>query len=150
MDYYQGVVSDYIAADRATFVSNEFWINPKGGPEWFIDALAISLSGPAGQGQGRVYLCEVTYSADVAKIVKKVKALSDNLDLIKSFLLEVSNIPEEWDVKVWLFVLRDNAAKIRERLGPAYKPKITHLEDVAPWRYSKGYRERDPDQNRRV
>jgi hypothetical protein len=70
--------------------------------------------------------------------------LSQHRDEIKSFLVEESRIPKDWDVKIWLFILRENAMKVVDRLKPAYIAKITYLEDATPWHHSKGYRKGEP------
>lgn len=48
MDYFQGVVTEYLRADRSCFVNPEFWIrgnleSPQDKPHWFVDVLAISM-----------------------------------------------------------------------------------------------------------
>ena len=50
MDYYQGVVTEYLRANRATFVNTECCIqlNPgphpdNSGPHWYCDAVAVNL-----------------------------------------------------------------------------------------------------------
>ena len=50
MDYYQGVVTDYLRADRAIFVNTECCIqlqaspNPdSSGPHWYCDAVAADF-----------------------------------------------------------------------------------------------------------
>lgn len=50
MDYFQGVVAEYLSADRAKFMNPECCIQPSpgdspkaSGPHWYCDLVAISL-----------------------------------------------------------------------------------------------------------
>ena len=48
MDYFQGVVLEYLRADRACFVNPEFWIrgneiSPHEKPHWFVDLVALHV-----------------------------------------------------------------------------------------------------------
>jgi hypothetical protein len=63
VDYFQGVVTEYLRADRAVFVNTECCIqlnpldNPdKSGPHWYCDAVAVNFR------DSKVFLCEVSYS----------------------------------------------------------------------------------------
>ena len=62
MDYYQGIVIDYLRADRAVFVNTECCIqlnesdNPAQ-PHWYCDAVAVDFR------CRRIFLCEISYSA---------------------------------------------------------------------------------------
>jgi hypothetical protein len=62
MDYFQGVVTEFLRADRAMFVNTEYLIQLDPGTSlgkgrhWYCDALTINFK------DSTVYLCEVTYS----------------------------------------------------------------------------------------
>jgi len=59
MDYYQGVVIEYLRANRARFVNTECLIqleagdNPDRGTHWYCDAVTIDLR------ESAVFLCEI-------------------------------------------------------------------------------------------
>ena len=55
MYYFEGIVEKYIAADRSTFVSPQFYLRV-GGKEFWIDAVAISVR------ERSIHLCEVTFN----------------------------------------------------------------------------------------
>lgn len=64
MDHFEGVVLDYLRADRALFVNSQCCIqlnegaNPDtSGPHWYCDAVAVSFKEQA------AYLCEISYAA---------------------------------------------------------------------------------------
>ena len=61
MNTYQELVADFIAASRRMFVSPEYFIDL--GTGMWIDVVAIEPS------TKRVYLCEVTYSKDLSKLM---------------------------------------------------------------------------------
>jgi hypothetical protein len=62
MDYYQGVVTDYIRADRSMFVNTEYCLQlepgdrPAKGKHWYCDAVATDFRRQC------VYLCEISFS----------------------------------------------------------------------------------------
>jgi hypothetical protein len=63
VDYYQGVVIDYLRANRAVFVNSECCIqlnagqNPdSSGPHWFCDAVAVDFE------KHGIFLCEISYA----------------------------------------------------------------------------------------
>jgi hypothetical protein len=64
MDYFQGVVTEFLRADRAMFVNTEYLIQLEPGSSlakgrhWYCDALAINFK------ESTVHLCEVSYSHD--------------------------------------------------------------------------------------
>ena len=59
MDYYQGVVADYLTADRAFFVKPECLIrlSPAGpllkSQHWYCDVLAVSFREPCAVSSGK-------------------------------------------------------------------------------------------------
>ncbi len=140
MEYYQGIVADYVSADRATFVANEYLLELERGkqPYWWIDTLAVSLK------EETAYLCEVTFSKQLSKIAGKVRAFYENMEGISAALHREASIPSTWKITPWLFVPRLNGPQLVERLQPALIAKITYLEDVAPWIYPNGWRDGEP------
>ena len=72
MDYYQGVVTEYLRADRAIFLNTECCIqlNPGAnpdttGPHWFCDAVAADFRAEA------VFLCEVSYARGLGALLRR-------------------------------------------------------------------------------
>jgi hypothetical protein len=83
MDYYQGVVMEYLRADRSVFINPEFLIQikpgkkPPKGSSWYCDVLAVKF-GSDSSDPTTVYLCEVTYSQTLQGLMKRLKAWNDN------------------------------------------------------------------------
>jgi hypothetical protein len=135
MDYFQGVVAEYLRADRSCFINTEFWIRgnelkPYDRPHWFVDALAIHMK------QRRVYLCEVTYAKKAPALMKRLESWRDNWPTIKKTLVEDIGISPEWPIRPWIFTPKH----IRESIEPAVRnlnkdTRFTDLEAVLPWLY---------------
>jgi|SRR5579863_2955137 len=152
MDYYQGIVAEYLAANRATFVNPECLIQLEPGDapakhrHWYCDVLAIE------PGKERAWLCEVTFSTTLAALVGRLRAWSTHWPEIRIALARDSAIPLTWQVKPRLFIpavrrsLLD--AKLRTLAGSAESemptPEIKHLEDIVPWKY-RTWDRRDED-----
>jgi hypothetical protein len=145
MDYYQGVVTDFLRADRAVFVNPELPIQlaraaaPKKGPSWYCDVAAVNLR------ERRVYLCEVTYSTTLHSLLKRLQAWSTNWPAVCSAIRSDSSVPNEWKIQPWVFIPKKSRTKLEEKLmslinvgevdGSMPRPRITDLEEVAPWEY---------------
>jgi hypothetical protein len=145
MDYYQGIVADYLAADPAMFVKPECCIrlDPTGrlkkGEHWYCDVLAINLRART------VYLCEVTYSQTLATLRKRLTEWDANWPAIRVALAHDNHVAPDWDVSPWVFVPRAQhslavrkIAQLTAADGGAERmpvAKVTDLEDVAPWLY---------------
>ena len=157
MDYFQGVVTDYLRANRATFVNTECCIqlnpgaNPDtSGPHWYCDAVAVNLREQKG------YLCEITYSKTLGALSKRLASWAGSWPDLRAALQRDCGIPFEWAVRPWLFVpqqLEDLLAQQLSKLPGSGKPgeqmpksKVTWLEEVTPWKYNSWHREhRDED-----
>ena len=69
-DFFQGVVAEYLRADRGVFVNPEILLqlepgaSPKKGRFWYCDLMAVSLR------EKMVYLCEVTYATSASALNK--------------------------------------------------------------------------------
>lgn len=144
MDYFQGVVIEYLRQDRSTFVNPECLIQlepgnvPDKGRSWYCDVVAADFS------ESTLYLCEVSYSTTMSALSKRLKAWAEHWPGIRTALLRDCNMPKEWKVQPWLFVPRDLCAAIRRKMPAAHShgsdgcaampvPRITTLEEVAPW-----------------
>jgi hypothetical protein len=147
VDYYQGVVTDFLRADRAVFVNTECCIqlhpgsNPGGGMHWFCDAVAINMR------ERQVFLCEITYSKSLDALLKRLTGWSTNWPALRIALVRDLCIPVDWPVTPWVFIPSEREDLLERKLarvaipeGDASilmpKPKVTHLERVAPWNYN--------------
>lgn len=146
MDYYQGVVQEYLTADRRIFVSPEYWFALDEGPHglkgrnWFIDILAIDLS------RNTVTLCEVTFSKTAAALMKRLREWSQHWPEVRERIAYVSGLPDgmTFEVRVFTPGYDDLATKLQKRLQSeqlAFQPTVTKLEEVAPWRYKPHQRD---------
>jgi len=138
VDYFQGVVAEYLRANRATFVNPEFFLqldnglkSPPKGTAWYVDLLAINLA------ERTAYLCEVTYSESLAALLERLAAWSANWSGMMTALRRDACVADDWQVRPWLFVPEHAIARLIMRL-PALPvvPKVTPLEMTQPWRFS--------------
>lgn len=144
MNYYQGVVLEYLRADRAVFVNEECCIqlhpgdNPDvTGPHWYCDALACDFRHKS------IFLCEITYSSSLASLLKRLQDWHDHWDMVCAALRRDSFLPADWHARPWLFVpehlipllirklIQMNGADSKRE----FVPRVTTLEMVQPWRY---------------
>jgi hypothetical protein len=147
VDYFQGVVTDYLRADRAMFINTECCIqlnpgaNPdKSGPHWFCDVVAVNLR------ESEVFLCEVTYSQSLGALSKRLQSWSANWPLLRAALTRDCAVHTDWPVRPWLFIPHDLRGHLEKQLAripnmgssPAHMPQpmVTDLEDVTPWKYN--------------
>jgi hypothetical protein len=146
MDYFQGVVTEFLRADRAVFVNTECCIqlnpgeNPdRTGPHWFCDAVAVNFR------ERRVYLCEITYSKSLSALNKRLADWAADWGLLQVALVRDCHVPGVWPVQPWLFVPHALQMPLKEKLARISSigmgsdrmpiPRTTDLEEVAPWKY---------------
>ncbi len=145
MDYFEGVVTDYLSADRAMFVNPQCRIQlsagdtRKKGEYWYCDILAVNFR------QSTAYLCEVTLSKNVAALDKRLREWSASWLSIRGALVRDNFIPASWNVRPWVFVPKAHeelaSRKLSQFLNPNGGPEqmpdplVTFLEDVTPWKY---------------
>jgi hypothetical protein len=138
MDYYQGVVLDYLRANRAIFINAECCIqlneahNPdSSGPHWYCDAVACDFR------ERCIFLCEISYSSDLAALVKRLRQWHENWQGVRHALARDCHVPPDWPVRPWLFVPEGLIDRLVKHLqtAPDFTPRITTLEAVQPWRY---------------
>lgn len=144
MDYYQGVVLDYLRADRAVFVNPECCIqlnekaNPDtSGPHWYCDAVAVDFRATT------VFLCEISFAAKPSAMIDRLRQWSANWLDVQKALVRDCKVPQAWPVRPWLFVPEIHipalVAKLKTIVGndslPVFQPRITPLESVQPWEY---------------
>lgn len=137
MDYYQGVVAEYLRRDRACFVNPEFYLQNDLCPDeaarkvhWYVDVLAIHLRHKC------VYLCEVTYAQRPAALLSRLRTWFVHWPTIKQTLARDSNVPPEWSIRPWIFVPQAKIDLLKRSM-PAFNPsaRVTALEETAPWTY---------------
>ena len=156
MDYFQGVVTEFLRADRAVFVNTECCIqlnpgeNPdRTGPHWFCDAVAVNFR------EKRTYLCEITYAKSLGALNKRLADWATHWSLLRLALVRDCHVPDAWPVQPWLFVPNALQAPLKEKLsrisnigeGPGQMPcpRTTDLEEVAPWKYRSWNRGEESD-----
>jgi hypothetical protein len=157
VDYYQGVVLDYLRNDRAIFVNPECCIqlkdgkSPSRGEHWFCDAVAIDLNGPT------VFLCETSYAAGLGKLINRLTAWSQHWAGVEEALHRDCKVPVCWPVRPWLFIPQEAVQKLVARVNlmagadgkRVFRPRITTLESVQPWqRTSWLHRDCDTDKSK--
>lgn len=141
MDYFEGVVFEFLRADRTLFINTQCCIqlNPSdnpdtSGPHWYCDAIAVCIK------RKTAYLCEITYASSPHSLFKRIKAWDSNWALVRKALARDSGVPEEWTVIPWIFVPNSNIPKVEVftftlPAGNMPRPKIQSLESVMPWLY---------------
>jgi hypothetical protein len=145
MDYFEGVVADYLSADRAMFVNPQCRIQlnagdtPQKGEYWYCDILAVNFR------ESTAYLCEVTLSRNVAALNKRLREWNAHWVSVRDALARDNSIPVDWDVRPWVFVPDAQKELVRQKVRQFLlpdggreqmpEPKVTSLEDVTPWQY---------------
>jgi hypothetical protein len=148
MDYFQGVVTEYLRADRAVFVNTECLIqlddgNDLGkGRHWYCDAVAANFR------ESTVYLCEITYSTTMQTLLARLEHWANHWPLLCQAVARDCCVPNSWKVQPWTFIPKRYHQAFNEKLAkrlvsipcldqharmPA--PKVTYLESVTPWNY---------------
>jgi hypothetical protein len=144
MDYFQGVVTEYLRANRATFVNTECLIQldsgdaPAKGRHWYCDAVAVNFA------ERSVHLCEVSYSTTLYALLARLAGWSKNWPTLQQALCRDCGVPNDWRVRPWVFVPRDRETAFLGKVSqmtaaegsitmPA--PRVTYLEEVVPWKY---------------
>jgi hypothetical protein len=135
MDYFQGVVMEYLRADRSCFVNPEFWIRgnlerPHERPHWFVDVLAVSMRDKA------VYLCEVTYAKQPRALARRLHSWRQHWEVINETLKHDAFIDKEWPLVPWVFAPPTTLDFIKVELFKLFpEARTTNLETVLPWLY---------------
>ena len=145
MDYFQGVVTEYLRAKRSRFVNTEYMINLdsdgayKRARHWYCDAVAIDFADDS------VHLCEITYSKTLHAVGRRLQFWCNHWSEIVAAIRRDSELKGQWNFSPHVFVPKDLAAQMELR-SQALKhsdaaeirmpaPIITLLEEVLPWKY---------------
>jgi len=144
MDYYQGVVTDYLRANRSTFVNTECLIQLDSkkatvkGAHWYCDAIAVNFA------EKKLYLCEVTYSKTLHALLTRLRSWNTHWAPLCAALRRDCSVPTDWETQPWLFMPEDRYSLYKQKVaqlsdlgmnGHMPKPRVTFLECVAPWQY---------------
>jgi len=144
VDYFQGVVTEFLRADRAVFVNPECMIQldqagAKKGRHWFCDVMAIK---PRDRS---VYLCEVTYSRTLHALLQRLGTWNSHWPEICHAISRDNGVPADWAVRPWIFIPTECLEPYKKKLPLFVKsvaatpqmpsPRVTFLEHVAPWKY---------------
>ncbi len=135
MDYFQGVVAEYLRANRATFVNSQFFLqldaglrSPPAGRSWYVNILAASFA------ERTAWLVEVTYAKGLNTLIDKLTAWQSHWPLIQTAIHRDAAIPESWTLRPWLFVPEADITSLVRRLPASMvAPRITPLEMTVPW-----------------
>lgn len=145
MDYFLGVVTEYLRANRSVFINTELLIqldlgeSPAKGRHWFCDVAAADFRGDT------LYLCEVTYSKSMSALATRLISWSRHWQEIRHALSRDCGIPATWHIKPWAFIPTEYHDALKKRLAaiPLREadehamppPLITYLESIVPWKY---------------
>ena len=152
MDYYQGVVREFLQTDRSMFVNEELIIDldydekrPQGknakGRHWICDLAAIS------QRERTMYLGEVTFNKSLQSLLKRFENWAKVWPELVDSLVRDSGLDRAWKVVPWAFIpeasrdLFDSRIAMMEKVGSGSddmpSPKVTYLEDCVPWKHKE-------------
>ena len=136
--HHQEIVVQYLTADPRIFVSEEYlveWGTGKGQSIW-VDVIAVNLT------EEVVYLVEVTTDPAARQIVQKLnKTYSQLLSTVRASLLGGIGLPQNWQIRPWIFIRREAVPKVLNKLEAPVYPKVTYLNTTAwEWEYGKARR----------
>jgi len=143
--YFQEIVTEYLRADRTTFVNTECLIqlNPgdvvSKGTHWYCDAVAVNFR------ESVVYLCEVTYSTSLTALIGRLRTWGSNWIPLCEALARDCQVPASLTVRPWVFIPQSHHSHFQKKLssiagigvgsGTMPTPRVTYLESVVPWNY---------------
>lgn len=145
MDYFQGVVIEFLRAKRSRFVNTEYMINLdldgtyKKDRHWYCDAVVIDFA------DSTVHLCEITYSKTLQAVTKRLQLWSDHWSEVIAAIRRDSALVGDWYFVPRVFVPEPLQSALATRIAtlkrpddcshPMPQPIVTILEDVLPWKY---------------
>jgi len=141
MDYFQGVVAEFLRANRGVFINPECLIQldtdtTRKGRHWYCDVMAVSFP------ERRAFLCEVTYSRSLDALIKRLQAWEQNWAEIGDAVRRDASLPADWQVQAWVFIPNACRDAYKSKLsaflpndGKMPRPRVTLLEKVVPWAY---------------
>jgi len=117
MYYYQGVVTEYLRADRSTFVNTEFCIQLDRDQmardrHWYCDAVALECSSET------IFLCEISFADGLGALLKRLCAWKDHWsDLCAALKRDagLTKLAVGWGVRPWLFIPEASVPKVEKK-----------------------------------
>lgn len=153
MDYFQGVITEYLRANRSVFINTECLIQLDEGDKplkdrhWYCDAMAVNFK------ESAVYLCEISYSGTMHSLVTRLHAWRLNWQELALAVRRDAGVPANWAVCPWVFIPRKHHDLFTRKLGQLKSsperteqmptPRVTYLESALPWEYRTWDRKTD-------
>lgn len=155
MDYFQGVVVEYLRANRSVFVNTECLIQLDDidkqlkDRHWFCDAMAVNFK------ESAVYLCEITFSVTMHSLLNRLQAWGSNWPELVHAVRRDAGVPSDWSIRPWVFIPQRHHDAFSSKLtqvarstsggtsGTMPTPRVTFLEAVLPWEYRSWDRKTD-------
>lgn len=146
MEDFEGVVVEYLRADRALFLNMQCCIqlneadNPDtSGPHWYCDVVV------ADNRNRSVFLCEISYAESLSSLFKRLEDWKLHWPSLCTALVRDCCLAEDWPVRPWIFVPQKLVPKVVAKVAQLNadprtecllpEPRITTLEMVLPWEY---------------
>jgi hypothetical protein len=137
MDYFAGVVADYLQRNRTLFVNAEFalTLDPKNlakGNHWYIDFAVMD------HPHRTVFLGEVSYAGGLGALTRRLRDWSSHWPAITAAVQGIVSLDQDWSVRPWLFVPEKEVKALipnLRKLPPEMKPVVSTLEMTLPWTY---------------
>ena len=132
MDYFQGVVTEFLRANRSTFVNTEYLIQldegrtPLKSRHWYCDALAVNFQ------HTTVYLCEITYSKTMSALLGRLQAWDTHWVAVCESIARDSKLTGNWSFQPWVFVPESSQPLLLRKLRPTQKPVLLQGNMPAP------------------
>ena len=153
VDYFQGVVTEYLRADRSVFVNTECRMeldddnSRTKGRHWYCDVVACNFR------EKTVFLCEITYSKTMQALVKRLRAWESHWPQLRNAIVRDCSVPADWRIQPWVFVPKEHHEELKRRVPATMisgggtesmpAPRVTYLESVCPWNYDSADRKAD-------
>jgi hypothetical protein len=144
MDYYEGVVGDFLSSDPTVFVKPQCPIQlrpgprPAAGEHWYCDVVALSFRDPV-----TIFLCEVTTDVKAKRLIGRLHERDAYWPEVRAALARDNLLLPGWRVRPWALppaagadvLSRGISGFMVQAPGPDRMPRplVTCLEDVAPW-----------------
>ena len=145
MDYFQGVITEYLRSRRTTFVNAEYLLQLDAGDvyakdrHWYCDAVAVD------HADVTVELCEITYSKTLHSLFKRLQAWSNHWPNVVAAVHRDSALKGSWLVRPRVFIPQEARKTFERKLGLLTRPSeqpvqmpppiVTSMEEVLPWMY---------------
>jgi hypothetical protein len=134
ISHYQEVVIQYIIADPAVLVSEEYHLNVKKISNtdkiFWVDALAADIR------EHILYLVEISYAKKPRALTQKMNDYVAYEEQIRRALVGERGVGPAWELRPWGFIIEAAYPYLEARLSEHAKPKLTFLEHTPfPWVY---------------